>query len=629
MFELVHRRKRIAQVILGLLIIPFAFFGLEYYTRNTGQSDAVATVNGSPIGQREFGEELRRQQERLRQAFGPNVDTAALDTPETRRALLESLIAQRLVADAAVRAGLTVSDATLRETIAAVPAFQREGRFSRSTYETLLRAQGDTPQSFEARLRHNLLVAQLGEAVGGTALVSRTVAERLAVLLGERRELREALIPAKPYLAQAKVSEAQAKAYYEANPDEFRIPEQVRVEYVELSAQALAAQVQVPPEEVSASWQAQYGRNATERAAARKKIEALLGQLKGNPGSFAEVARKESSDRASAEEGGDLGFQARGELVKPFEDVLFRLKPGAMSGIVETEFGFHVIQLIESRRQGGREERRARHILVSAPPASPPIEQARKQIEAELRAQRAQRRFNEAAEAFANLVYEQSDSLKPATERFDLPLRTSGWISRTPNPEAGVLASPRILAALFTDDAIRAKRNTDAIEVSPGVLVSARVIEHKDASLRKYEDVRADIQRRLREEEAARLARQAGEEKLAVLRKGGDAGLDWGSPKAVSRRSAQGVPAGALRPLLAADAGRLPAFAGAARGTEGYMLYRVDKVLEPETRPEQQRNSERARALQLAGARQMDAFVDSLRAQAEVEIHAANFDKRP
>ncbi|HJS37354.1 MAG TPA: SurA N-terminal domain-containing protein, partial [Burkholderiales bacterium] len=196
MFELVHKRKRLAQIVLALLVIPFAFFGLESYTSSVGGKDDVASVNGAGITQREFAEELRRQQDRLRAAFGPNVDPDALDTPDTRRALVESLVSQRLLAETARRAGLMVSDDALRQTIAAVPAFQGEGGFSRANYEALLRAQGMTPQMFEERLRQDLMLAQLGEAVGSTALVSRTVSERLAALAGERREVREALVAA-------------------------------------------------------------------------------------------------------------------------------------------------------------------------------------------------------------------------------------------------------------------------------------------------------------------------------------------------------------------------------------------------------------------------------------------------
>jgi len=620
MFDLVHRRKRIAQIILALLIIPFAFFGLDYYTRSGGQRDAVATVNGAAITLREFGEELGRQQDRLRAAFGPNVDPAALDTPETRRALLESLVQQRLVADAALRAGLTVTDEALRETIATVPAFQREGKFSMGAYETLLRAQGMTRELFERRLRHELLVSQLNEAVGGTAIVSRAVAERVDALLGERRELREALVSAQPFLAQAAVSEAQVKTYFEGHPEQFTVPERVRAEYLVLSTEDLRGQEKVPEAEVRAAYEArasQFGQPEQRRAShilvkTREEADKIVAEARKSPGRFAELAKQYSQDPGSAAKGGDLGFFAKGTMVPAFEQAAFGQKEGVVGDPVQSDFGWHVIR------------------VTGIQPASvKPYAAVRAQLAEELERDRAQRRFAELAEPFTNTVYEQSDSLKPAAERFKLRLQTSDWISRTPNPDGGVLSNPKLLAALFADDALKSRRNTDAIEVAPGVLVSARVVDHQDATQRKFDDVRAAIERRLREEAASRLAQQAGEAKLETLRKGGDAGVQWGPPKTVSRRSAQGVPAGALRPLLAAEAGTLPAYAGAARGAEGYMLYRVDKVLEPEPRPEAQRQAERERMERLAGARQMEAYVNSLRAKADVEIDADNLAKRP
>ena len=621
MFELIQKRKRLAQIVLFLLVIPFAFFGLESYTRSIGGRDDVATVNGSPITQAEFAEELRRQQERLRAAFGPNIDAEALDTTESRLALLESLVSQRLVADAALRGGLSVSDDQLRETIAAVPAFQGESGFSRSNYEALLRAQNMTPQTFEARLRHDLALAQLTEAVRGTAIASRTVTERLEAIQAERREVQEALVAAQPFLAQVKVSDAQVQAYYEANPAEFRVPERVRAEYLVLSAEALGRRDAVSEADLRAAYEArasQYRVDEQRRAShillkTEEQAVKLAAEVRENPGRFAELARKHSQDPGSAASGGDLGFFGRGMMVPAFEEAAFRLQEGEISAPVKSEFGWHVIR-----------------VTGVQPAKVRPLAEVRAELAAELVRQQGARRFAEAAEAFNNMVYEQSDSLKPAAERFNLPLQTSGWISRAvPTPDAGVLASPKLQGALFAADAVKARRNTDAIEVAPNVLVAARVIEHQPESQKKLEEVRADIERRLRAEEAAQLARQAGEAKLAELRKGADLGLSWSAPKAVSRRSPQSVPAGALRQILAADPGKLPAHVGATRGTEGYMLYRVTKLLEPEPKTDAQRTAERARAAQLAGARQFDAYVDSLRARADIEIRQGNLEKKP
>lgn len=621
MFELIHKRKRLAQVVLVLLVIPFAFFGLESYTRSIGGRDDVATVDGSAITQAEFAEELRRQQDRLRAAFGANIDIEALDTTESRLALVDSLVSQRLLSGAALRGGLSVSDVQLRDTIAAVPAFQGESGFSRSNYEALLRAQNMTPQIFEARLRHDMSLAQLSEAVRGSAIVSRSVTERLEAILAERREVQESLVSAQPFLAQVKVSDAQIQAYYDANAAEFRVPERVRAEFLVLSADALAQREPVTEAELKAAYEArasQY-RVAEQRRASHilvpteEEAAKLAAEARKNPGRFAELAKKHSQDPGSAANGGDLGFFGRGMMVPAFEEAAFRMKEGEIGAPVKSDFGWHVIRVTGVQPAKGRA-----------------FAEVRAELAAELSRQQGVRRFAEAAEAFQNMVYEQSDSLKPAAERFKLTVQTSGWVSRNlPTPDAGVLASPKLLGALFADDALKARRNTDAVEVAPNVLAAARVIEHQPESQRKLDEVRADIERRLRAQEASRLAEQAGEAKLAELRKGGDASQSWSAAKPVSRRSPQGVPAGALRQILAADPAKFPAFAGAARGAEGYMLYRVTKLLEPEPKTEAQKTAERARAAQFAGAHQLEAYVGSLRAGADIAVRRASLEKKP
>jgi len=207
-------------------------------------------------------------------------------------------------------------------------------------------------------------------------------------------------------------------------------------------------------------------------------------------------------------------------------------------------------------------------------------------------------------------------------------VQATGWIAKTAQQELGALDNPKLLAALFSPDALQNKRNTDAIEVAPATLVAARVLEHQPAAQKKFEDVRGQIEQALRRAEAAKLAQREGEAQLATLRKGGDAGLKWGAPKAVSRRSPQGVPSTALRQIQAADATKLPAYVGAERGEEGYMIYRVSRLLEPEPKPEAQKVTEAARAAQQAGTEQLDAYVASLRARARVEVNKANLEKK-
>jgi peptidyl-prolyl cis-trans isomerase D len=620
MFGFVQKNKRLIQIAFVLLIVPpFAFFGMESYTRSAGSKDDVASVDGSGISQREFAEELRQQQDRLRAAFGAGIDASALDTPEARGALIDSLVRQQLVYQEAVRSHVGVSKEMFDEVVASVPAFQRDGNFDAETAKAMLRARGISEEQFAATLRRDLTIGQLTGVVGSTAISSQAVTERLVGLQEQRREVAEALIASQPYLAQAKVPEAQVKAYYDANPAEFRIPERVRAEYVVLSGEALGRQDPVTEAELKAAYDArasQYKVEEQRRAShilvkTKEEADKLVADLRKSPGRFADLAKKHSQDPGSAEKGGDLGLFGRGMMVPAFEEAAFRQKEGEIGNPVQSDFGWHVIRVtgVQAAKTRGLQEVRA-------------------DLAAEISKQKGVRRFAEAAEAFSNMVYEQADSLKPAAERFKLPVQTSGWITRTPSAEAGVLANAKLLGALFAADSVKTRRNTDAVEVAPNVLVAARVLEHQPAAQKKFADVRGEIEQALRRAEAAKLAQREGEAKLATLRKGGDAGLKWGAPKAVSRRSPQGVPSTALRQIQAADATKLPAYVGAERGEEGYMIYRVSRLLEPEPKPEAQKVTDAARAAQQAGTEQLDAYVASLRARARVEVNKANLEKK-
>ena len=630
MFDLVEKHKRLIQVILGLIIIPFAFFGLEAYTRGRSNAEDVATVDGAGISQREFAEELRQQQERMRRLLGPGVDPAAFDTAETRRALLDALIDQRLIASEAARAKLIVREDKLHEVIAAIPAFQKDGRYHPETAKLLLRAQNMSEAAFEERLRRDIRLDQIGRSVANGAIQAREVATRLAALEEQTREIAEAPLPAQPFLPQVKIDEAALQSHYDANLADFRTPEAIKAEYAVLSADQLSAQETVSDAELKAAYDARVSqyrqeeqRRAShiliqaaadakpeERQAARRKAEEILAEVRKLPARFAELAKKHSQDSGSAGSGGDLGLFGRGMMVKPFEDAAFKLREGEISDVVESDFGFHIIRLTGIQ-----------------PGKTRTLDEVRAELSAELARQKGMRRFAEAAEGFSNLVYEQSDSLKPAAEKYKLKVQVSDWIGRSAAVSKGVFANAKLLGALFSPDSIKTRRNTDAVEFAPGVLVAARMLEHRPAAQRKFEEVRGEIESLLRRREAAKLARSDGEARLARLQKGEDAGVKWGPVRSVSRRNPGGLDAQTLRSVLAVDPAKLPAYTGTMKGDEGYVLYRVLKVVEPA--PEAQAAKAAAeRQARAAGAQQYEAYLASLRSRAKISVNTASLDKK-
>jgi peptidyl-prolyl cis-trans isomerase D len=619
-FDLVQKYKRVIQVFLGLIALTFATWGIESYTRFRGSADAVASVNGLEIPRREFDEELRRQQEQLRQMFGATFNAEAFDTPEARKLLLDGLVSQRLVSSVALKSHLTVSDEMLTEVISSIPAFQEGGQFSKTAYTNVLRSQNPplSPAQYENRLRHDLTVQQLTLAVGGAAIPSRTVSERLAAIEAQKREVSEARIAAQTFLPQVKIDDAKLKEYYDANSAEFRRPERVRAEYVLLSADQLVRNEQVSEDDLRAAYQQRLAQmtEAEQRRAshilvkARDEADKLSLELKKNPNRFAELAKKQSQDPGSAEKGGDLGWFGRGMMVKPFEEAVFAMKQGETSGPVQSEFGYHVIRVTGLRAAKSR-----------------PFEEARAEIEADLKKSRAGRRFNEASDTFTNMVYEQADSLKPAAERFKLQVQTTGWIVKSAAQELGALDNPKLLAALFSPEAIQGKKNTDAIEVAPATLVAARVVEHQPAAQRSFDEVKQDLAEMLRRREAGTLAQKDGMARLDQLRKGDAAGLTWSAPRTVSRRDAKGMAPELARQVVAADVSKLPAYLGVPSSDGGYVLLRISKVTEADA-SEKAAADAGQRMATAVGAAQYQAYVTSLRSRADIEVRSVSPDKK-
>ncbi len=630
MFDLVHNNKRLFQIILAIVLLPFAFFGIESYVNNSDSAQGLATVGDYRISQREFNDALRERQEAIQRMLNGRADAALLDNPELRFSVLEGLIQQRLLLNQAVHAGMVVSDQQLQSVIGELPLFQNEGRFSFERYQQFLKSQGMTPAMFESRLRYDLILQQADDAYSDSVFVPRTVAERLLRLSEQQREVSQYTVTPEKFLAQVKLEADAAKKYYDGHPEEFRIPEQARVEYVALSADSLSSRVQVDPAEVEKYYEghrAQYevketrqashilisvdsGAGAEAKQKARARAEEIFGELKRDPEKFAELARKYSQDPGSAANGGDLGFFSRGSMVKPFDDAAFRMKVGEISMPVESQYGYHIIRLTAIK-----------------PGQVKSLGEVRGQIEAELRKQLASRKFAETAENFNNIVFEQSESLKPAADLAKTGIQKSGWITREHADDAR-LSNPKLLQAIFSEDVLRNKRNTEAVEVAPGVLVAARVDEYKPASVQPFGEVSAAIAKKLALQQAGQLAVQDGRDKLEKLKQGKDVQVTWSAPQLMTRNDAKGMSEPVLRQVFKADAGKLPAYTGADDPRGGFALIRISRVVEP-GKPAADKQKALTEGLQLAVAQEeMSAYVASLRQKVNVKIGKELLEKK-
>ncbi len=331
MFNFVQNKKRLVQIVLALIILPFAFWGMDSYQNSDG-GEALATVDGEKIGQQEFDNALRQQQNRMREMMGNNYDPAMFDQPESKRSVLENLVTQRLLMLQARAAGLAVSDSQLSQTIAGIEAFQQDGKFDKQRYETALRGENMSPQTFEMRVAQELSTRQLTDAYTQNGYASRTAADNLMRLNEQQRVIAVAEITHQPFLQSVTVDESAVQSYYETKQKEFQTEEQVRVEYVIFQAAALQAQVTVDEGEIRKYYeehQPEFGTqeqrhaahiliaftpqaSGADKQAARTRAEQVLQQVKQSPGKFAELAKQHSQDLGSAANGGDLDLFGRG-----------------------------------------------------------------------------------------------------------------------------------------------------------------------------------------------------------------------------------------------------------------------------------------------------------------------------
>lgn len=632
MFDFVREQKWLVRIFLLLICIPFALFGVEWYQRSGGGVDTVAEVAGENISVFEFNQRLQAQQDQFRQILGRNFDPSMLDNPQARQGLLDQIVQERVLAQYIARRNFTLGDAELQQAIADMPEFQENGAFSRERYQQLLKSSGRTPIQFQEDVRRSLAFQRLGGALRDAGIGSKALATQAATFGAETREVSEFAFAPAQYTARVKLDPAAAESYYKSNPKEFEVPERVKAEYVVLNLEMVGAQYPVNEAEVRKVYDERYAGRLKQREEARKKAEDLLAKVRAAPDSFADVAKGSSDDPGSKESGGDLGFNARGSMVKAFDDAVFRLKPKEVSGIVETEFGFHIIMLEEIKtaaQAGGKaEERRARHILVNAPQDAKTFDAARAEIERDVRRQRAQAEFPKLVERFTNQADQQLDSLKPLADEFKLELQVSDWIPRGGGAAAGALGNARMVSALFSSDALKNKRSTEAVEVSNGVYIVGRPIEHQPQGVRPFDDARAEILKQLTQKEARELARKDGEARLASLQKGADTGTKWGAAKSVSREKPEGLGRDAVRAVFRADATKLPAFVGTESADGGYVVYRISKVDAKAGVDDKAIDAARDNLGRFAGSEQFQGFVMGLRERTKVEVHRANLERK-
>ncbi|HVR81400.1 MAG TPA: SurA N-terminal domain-containing protein [Luteimonas sp.] len=641
----------IATVILGLLVVPFAFFGMEQYLFQ--RSDTyVAKIEAPPkwwqaapafwpvtmLWQRDeidtdaFRSAFEQARQQQRQQQGEKFDSRAFEAADNKRNVLDGLIDQRVLKMVATRAGIAVGDAQVRDTIQGIPAFQIDGKFDPQSYQLALASQVPqrSPREFEQMVRESLQQSLIPTHVAQSAFATPSELDRLMKLLGEKRDVAYVTLPS-PAPDIAAVTAAEIQHWYDAHVADYRAPETVSIEYVDIDGSKLpvsavaddAALRQrydqekarfVEPEQRLASHiliKVDAGASAAVQKAAEQKAAQLAEQARQPSADFAALARANSDDSGSKVGGGDLGWVAKGVMVKPFEEALFKMQPGAIVGPVKTDFGWHVIQL--------REVKAGTQV---------PFEQVREQLAKEQADTDRERAFNDLSGKLVDQVYKNPTTLAPAARALNLSVQKIGPFAR--GQGTGIAASPAVQRAAFSDTLMQDGTVSDPIEIAPEHSVLIRVTEHTQAHALPLAQVSQRVIAAIRGDRAAKAGAAAADAMVAQLQSGKPL-----SELAAARQLQPNALPGLQRGVPVPDAGTAEAIfaapppaagkvsAGKAALADGQVVvFTVSKVTpgNPKEATTAQRMQLGQQLAQLAGGDDAQALVKALRKRMKITV---------
>ena len=491
-----------ATVFLGAIAVVFVFWGIRFESSATA---AAAKVNGERIPLEAVRKAWQDRQGQLEQALRNQLPEELVKSEQQR--LLDDFIRRELVLQQAHKLGYRVSDRKLAETVYQIEALQVDGKFSRDRYAALLRQQNRTETQFESQLREELQVGELTNGIAVSAFVTPGEVARREALEGETREVEYATVPVADFLARAVVTPEQVDTWYGEHKTEYMTPESVDLQYVQASLADVAAGVQVTdealhkyydeiaPERYTVAEQRRARHilieTGSDGAAAKQRAAGLLARVQAGE-DFAKLARENSDDPGSKGEGGELGWAGREAYVGPFADALFALQPGQVSALVETQFGYHIIQLEEVR-----------------PATQRSFEDVRSELETEYRREQAQTKFYELSQQLADESFAALTELDSVAQKLGLTVQTLRGFTR--DGAAPFAGEKTIIDAAFSTDVLEQRQNSQPVQIGDDRVVVLRVTDHKPPEQRPLDAVRGDIEASLRANSAHDAARGAAD----------------------------------------------------------------------------------------------------------------------
>jgi len=616
-------------IVLGFLFVAFAFFGLNSYLQSNAANYA-ARVNDVDITPRQYQSAYNMMMSNLRQALGDAFDPARFDEALIRDNTIRKLVNDELVLQASEEEGFSASENLIAARIRTMESFQKDGVFSKDRYTQVLRYQGLSPQEFEWRLKREIMANQLKSGIMLTAVETEQGVREAYRLEGQRRRFNHLLLPASSVADKVNVTDQQVEEYYSSHPDEFMRKERVRIAYVELNAAELKPASEVDEEQIKALYEEQRekfvtpeqrharhilvqfaGTSADDIQAARAKAEAIEQRLAAGE-SFESVAREVSDDPASAPAGGDLGFFGKGLMTPEFETAVFGMAVGERSQPVQSQFGFHIIELLEI-----------------TPEVATPLAEVRDQLVEQLLAEERSELFFEQSETLSNLAFEQPDSLQGVADALGLKITESDWIER--DGGTGIASNPDVLEAIFSDDVLVQGNNSPAVEIGDDHVIVLRILEHQQAQKQALDAVRERVFEKVRAQQVRALLEEKGAALLAELNNGKATMDSLAQAESLVLESGHLLPRSAEQPArelvskaftMPPPQGGKPVYAGLLLSGGDYALISLEDVQQGDydALPESARKQARRALNGIDGSSELQMMLGHLKSQATIKI---------
>jgi peptidyl-prolyl cis-trans isomerase D len=604
----------VATLFLGAIALVFIFWGIDF---KMGSQTFAAQVDGEHIPIETVRRAWQQRQSQLQQMLRDELPPDMIKSQQA--SLLDQFVKESLLKQRAERFGYRVSDQELAQRVMEYPQFQVDGKFSKDRYNALVRSSGLTETQFEEQLQSGLLIDQLRNAVIESAFVAPYELERRYAMEKQEREIDYALIPAADFAASTSITDEQVQKWYDENKDQYLLPETVNLQYIELTREHAESGIEVTEpalkeyyEQVKdrfTSQERRHGRHilitvgdGVDDAAARKKAEQLTEKAKGGA-DFAQLAKENSKDPGSAQQGGDLGWAQRGMFVGPFEDALFAMSAGEIRGPVKTDFGYHVLRL---------DEVEAGHVKT--------FDEARAEVEADYRKDRAQNIFYDESQKLADQAFAALTELDSVAKTLNLPVKTVTGFTREGGGEFG--EDPAVIEAAFSDDVLERRQNSPLVTVGEDRALVLRVTDHKAAEPRPLASVSAQIREQLKTQRMRDAAAAQGAFAMARLQKG----EAWTSVASALKLGAVGkrfmtrqdsvAPPAIVRSAFNAPNNEIseakPYFGGVTTDDGNYAVYAVTQVrnADPSKEVAAEKTARQRRAEVQHGNEEFTAYVD-------------------